>query len=88
MTKALKGYMKRILSPLVTVDRCKESGLPILVNEATTPSDSRASVTYKQSQTKQSDSIKLLLRESHHFNKKQHNANANWRYRRMLALTM
>lgn len=64
MTNALKGYLKLI----VRLDRYKESDLPILVNEATTPSDLRASLTCKQSQTNQSDYryIKLLFSESHH----------------------
>lgn len=76
MTNALKGYMKLILSPFVRLSHYKDSGLPILVNEATTPSDSRAeSLTYKQSQTNQSDYIKLLFRESNHLNEKQLSAN-------------
>lgn len=68
--------MKLILSPFVQLIHYKDSGLPILVNEATTPSDSRAeSLTYKQSQTNQSDYIKLLFRESNHLNEKQLSAN-------------
>lgn len=66
--------MKLILSPFVQLIHYKD--LPILVNEATTPSDSRAeSLTYKQSQTNQSDYIKLLFRESNHLNEKQLSAN-------------